>query len=248
MNRNKLTSAVLCTAMLLCLAACSRPEPQPVSSDMTSGTAAAETSSECLISSAGSETNSAFLSEPVQTAENNSTVSSVSSSKANASAVSSTSASPSKPKPPTASSAPSKPPAPVSSAPPTAESSAPQEPDEPEPEPPEEKGPYAYPFDIEAIRQDLIEYGERLGMKHITEWEYDTFDADGNLIHVKEDITPENSSWAIPSVISREWKADEVKKELFEYLEYDFNKYHMTSFTIFAQPLNDGAYQIYVLR
>ena len=168
-------------------------------------------------------------------------------SKANTSAASSASTASSRPKPPTASSAPQNPSS-SSSAPPAAESSAPQEPDEPEPEQPEERDPYAYPFDIEAIRQDLIKYGESLGMKHITEWKYDTFDADGNLIHVKEDITPENSSWAIPSVISREWKANKVKKELFEYLEYDFNKYHMTSFTIYTEPLADGAWRIYVLR
>ena len=244
MSRNKLTSAILCTAMLLCLAACSQPEPEPVQSDMTSGTAAAETSSERI----HSETSDSSLSEPVQTAENNSTVSTGSSSEANASVSSSTSTVPSKPKPPTVSSAPPNPQS-SSSAPPAAESSAPQEPDEPEPEPPEERDPYAYPFDIEAIKQDLIKYGESLGMKHHTVIEERYYDAtEGKWVEAGTPITPENSSWAIPSVISREWKADKVKKELFEYLEYDFNKYHMTSFTIYTEPLADGAWRIYVLR
>ena len=244
MNRNKLTSAVLCAVLLLCLAACSQPEPQPVQSDMTSGTAAAETSSERI----HSETNNSSLSEPVQTAEKESSVSMVNSI-SNALASSTTSAVPSKPNPPTVSSAPSKPPVPASSAPPAAESSAPQEPDEPEPKPPEEHDPYAYPFDIEAIRQDLIEYGESLGMKHHTVREERYYDAtEGKWVEAGTPVTPENSSWAIPSVISREWKADEVKKELFEYLEYDFNKYHMTSFTIYTDPLADGAWRIYVLR
>lgn len=140
----------------------------------------------------------------------------------------------------------SKPPAASSGASSVGKTSSVQEPTKPEP--PEEKDPYAYPFDIEKIKADLIEYGESLGMKHITEWEYDTFDENGNIIHVKEQITPENSSWAIPSAISKDWSADEVKRELFDYLKYDYEKYHMTSFTIYVKPLSDGAYQIYVLR
>ena len=169
-------------------------------------------------------------------------------SEANASVSSSTSTVPSKPKPPMVSSVSQNPPS-SSSAPPAAESSAPQKPDEPEPEPPEERDPYAYPFDIEAIKQDLIAYGESLGMKHHTVIEERYYDAtEGKWVEAGTPITPENSSWAIPSVISREWKADKVKKELFEYLEYDFNKYHMTSFTIYAEPLADGAWRIYVLR
>lgn len=174
---------------------------------------------------------------PSSSAESNITISAVSS------------AVPSKPKPPTVSSVPSKPPVLSSSAPPAAESSAPQEPDKPEPKPPEERDPYAYPFDIEAIRQDLIEYGEGLGMKYRTVIEERYYDAtEGKWVEAGTPIAPENSSWAIPSVISKEWKADEVKKELFGYLEYDFNKYHMTSFTIYVEPLADGAWRIYVLR
>ena len=233
MNRNKLTSAALCAVLLLCLAACSRPEPQPVSSDMTSGTAAAEISSECLISSASSETNSAFLSEPVQTAENNSTVSAGSSSKANVSAASSTSASPSKPKPPTVSSTPPKPPVPVSSVPPAAESSSPQEPDEPEPELPEEKDPYAYPFDIEAIRQDLIEYGESLEMKHRTHY------SDGT------EVTPDNGSWELPLYIKKGFPSNIMQRRLHEQLDSYHNIYKAEAFTIYIESYGNSEYQIY---
>lgn len=230
MNRIKLTSAVLCTAMLLCLAACSQPELEPVQSDMTSGTAAAETSSERI----HSETNDSSLSEPVQTAENSSTDSADSTSKANTSAALSASTASSRPKPPTASSAPQNPPS-SSSAPPAAESSAPQELDEPEPEPeqPEERDPYAYPFDIEAIRQDLIAYGESLGMKHRTHY------SDGT------EVTPDNGSWELPTYISKDSTAWIIKKALYEQLDYHCNVYKAEVFTIYIESYGNSEYQIY---
>ncbi len=124
-----------------------------------------------------------------------------------------------------------------------------QEPDKQEP--PAKKDPYAYPFDIEKIKVDLIEYGEKtLNMKHITEWEYDTFDENGNIIHVKEQITPENSSWWGGYVLSysEQSRPEFDKKQLYDYVKFDHDTFHMTSFTIYVKPLSDGAYQIYVLR
>ncbi len=228
MNRNKLTSAVLCAVLLLCLAACSQPEPQPVQSNMTSDTAAAETSSERI----HSEINNSSLSEPVQTAEKESSVSMVNSI-SNALASSTTSAAPSKPKPPTVSSAPSKPPVPASSAPPAAESSAPQAPDKLEPKPPEERDPYAYPFDIEAIRQDLIEYGESLGMKHRTHY------SDGT------EVTPDNGSWELPMYIAQGFPSHLIKRGLYEQLDSYRNVYKAEVFTIYIESYGNSEYQIY---
>lgn len=158
---------------------------------------------------------------PSSSAESNITISVVSS------------ASPSKPNPPTVSSVPSKPPVISSSAPPAAESSSPQEPDEPEPEPPEEKDPYAYPFDIEAIKQDLIEYGEGLGMKHRTHY------SDGT------EVTPDNGSWELPTYISKDSTAWIIKKNLREQLDYHRNIYKAEAFTIYIESCGNSEYQIY---
>lgn len=149
------------------------------------------------------------------------------------SVVSSTSAAPSRPKPPTVSSAPSKPPAPASSAPPAAESSAPQKPEDPEPEPPEEKDPYAYPFDIEAIRQDLIEYGESLGMKHRTHY------SDGT------EVTPDNGSWELPLYIKKGFPSNIMQRRLHEQLDSYHNIYKAEAFTIYIESCGNSEYQIY---
>ena len=139
---------------------------------------------------------------------------------------------PSKPKPPTVSSAPQNSPS-SSSAPPAAESSAPQEPDKPEPKPPEERDPYAYPFDIEAIKQDLIEYGESLGMKHRTHY------SDGT------EVTPNNGSYELPTYLSKDSTAWIIKKNLREQLDYHHNVYKAEFFTIYIRSHGNSEYQIY---
>ena len=155
-------------------------------------------------------------------------------SKANTSAASSASTASSRPTPPTASSVPQNPPS-SSSAPPAAESSAPQEPDEPEPEPeqPEERDPYAYPFDIEAIRQDLIAYGESLGMKHRTHY------SDGT------EVTPDNGSWELPMYIAQGFPSHLIKRGLHDQLDSYRNVYKAEVFTIYIESYGNSEYQIY---
>ncbi len=155
-------------------------------------------------------------------------------SKANTSAALSASTASSRPKPPTTSSAPQNPPS-SSSAPPAAESSAPQELDEPEPEPeqPEERDPYAYPFDIEAIRQDLIAYGESLGMKHRTHY------SDGT------EVTPDNGSWELPMYIDQGFPDGTIQRRLHEQLDSYRNVYKAEVFTIYIESYGNSEYQIY---
>lgn len=130
------------------------------------------------------------------------------------------------------------------------ESSKPEPPSS-KPEPPEEKDPYSYPFDIEGIKKDLIKYGESLGMKHRTVTEERYYDATtGAWVEAGTPITPENSSWWGGYILSyTEYPNPEFdKRQLYDYVKFDHDTFHMTSFTIYAEPLNDGAYQIYVLR
>ena len=99
-----------------------------------------------------------------------------------------------------------------------------------EPETPKEKDPYAYPFDIEEIKKDLITYGESLGMKHRTHY------SDGI------EVTPDNGSYELLSKSSTAWI---IKKSLYEQLDYHFHVYQAEVFTIYIEPFGNSEYQIY---
>ncbi len=119
------------------------------------------------------------------------------------------------------------------------------------PSPPTEKNPYAYPFDIEAVKRDLIAYGESLGMKHRTATEEPYFDADrGQIIPVGIPITPQNSSWWGGYILTKTVYPNpgHDKQQLYDYVKHDWKKFELTQFTIYAEQLSEGAYQIYVLR
>lgn len=69
------------------------------------------------------------------------------------------------------------------------------------------KSIYEYPYDIEAIRADLIAYGESLGYIH------DTTKPDGT------PITPDNSSWAPPQYGGAGMQSTILEKNLKERIE-----------------------------
>lgn len=100
-------------------------------------------------------------------------------------------------------------------------------------EPPAETNPYSYPFDIDAIKKDLMNYGESLGMKHRTHY------SDGTI------ISQDNGSYELPVYISKDSTAWVIKKALYEQLDYYYNAYHAEFFTIYIEAYDDSEYQIY---
>lgn len=68
-------------------------------------------------------------------------------------------------------------------------------------EPTKEKSIYDYPFDLEAIKQEMIGWGEAMGLEHCV------YDA-GHL------ITPENYSWLLPVYGTKRRQGEYLKKQL----------------------------------
>lgn len=133
--------------------------------------------------------------------------------------------------PPAAASTNQKPPVTSSGVSSIGKTSSAQEPSEPET--PKEKDPYAYPFDIEEIKKDLIVYGESLGMKHRTHY------SDGT------EVTPDNGSYELPTYLSKSSTAWIIKKSLYEQLDYHFHVYQAEVFTIYIESFGNSEYQIY---
>lgn len=137
-----------------------------------------------------------------------------------------------KEKPPAVSSVKSKPP--ISSASVSSAETEAEKPAESEPEnPPAPKDPYAYPFDMNAIKADLIRYGESLGMKHRTHY------SDGT------EVNPENGSYELPLMIDKNSTARIIRKSLYEQLEYHRNAYQAEVFTIYIKAHGNSVYEIY---
>ena len=99
--------------------------------------------------------------------------------------------------------------------------------------PPAPKDPYAYPFDIAAVKADLIRYGESLGMKHRTHY------SDGT------EVNPENGSYELPLMIDKSSTARIIRKSLYEQLEYHRNAYQAEVFTIYIKAHGNSVYEIY---
>lgn len=69
-----------------------------------------------------------------------------------------------------------------------------------------EKSIYDYPFDLEAIRQEMISWGEAMGLEHCV------YDA-GHL------ITPDEYSWFLPVYGTKTFCGERLKKQLMEQVE-----------------------------
>ena len=108
-------------------------------------------------------------------------------------------------------------------------------------EAPTEKSIWDYPFDVEAIRAQLIEWGEDIGLTHVTEYEG------------WGPATPENSSYDLPTFICKGYEGERAKKKVKEWLEYTpvsiytYGGPQIKYFTIWMEEYEDGFIQIYFL-
>lgn len=123
---------------------------------------------------------------------------------------------------------------------PPTEPSAPEETDPPveTTEPQEPADPYAYPFNIEQIRQDCIALGRSYGFK------------------LDESLTPSNSSWAGAETASSQTQGTRLKRLLTEMVEYYSPEYreamglpavNITAFNIYCESTGNGTYRFYFL-
>lgn len=107
----------------------------------------------------------------------------------------------------------------------------------PETAPPETEAKtcYDYPFDVEAIRAELIGVGEAAGLTHT------------------EGRTPSNSSWAIPVTASESFQGEALKRSLYDYVSsmpeliVAYGGSPITEFTIYVEDIGGGSYTFYFL-
>ena len=103
------------------------------------------------------------------------------------------------------------------------------------------KSIYDYPFDVQAIKQELIAYGESMGLKHIT---------------IDEDriITPQNSSWACPIRARKDFDGKYLERALKDMVKSTPNLVvayggsPIEYFTIYAEENQNGEIIFYFLH
>ena len=98
--------------------------------------------------------------------------------------------------------------------------------------------PYAYPFNIEQIRNDCIALGKSYGFV------------------LNESLTPGNASWAGAETASTNTQGSLLKRMLGEMIEYYTPAYreniglpeiHISAFNIYCEQTGNGSYRIYFL-
>ena len=98
--------------------------------------------------------------------------------------------------------------------------------------------PYAYPFNIEQIRNDCIALGKSYGFV------------------LNESLTPGNASWAGAETASTNTQGSLLKRMLGEMIEYYSPAYresiglpeiHISAFNIYCEQTGNGSYRIYFL-
>ena len=118
---------------------------------------------------------------------------------------------------------------------------------EPTPEPtavptpePVPSGPYDYPFDVSAIRSDLIGVGQSMGLTHVTSM-------DG------EALTPSNTSWSMPVTASQNFQGAALESSLKDYVRSmpgliaSYGGAPLQYFSIYVESLGGGSYCFYFL-
>ena len=117
----------------------------------------------------------------------------------------------------------------------------------PEPEVSEQPEPvksiYDYPFDIESIKAEMIQIGvEEMGWRHQTHYN------DGT------PVTPDNSSWSETVVANQNIQGERLKKQLYELMTLFTDEFRASyggapiqEFTVYSEPLGNGAYVFYLL-
>ena len=107
----------------------------------------------------------------------------------------------------------------------------------PEPVP---SGPYDYPFDVSAIRSDLIGVGQNMGLTHVTSM-------DG------ESLTPSNTSWSMPVTASQSFQGAALETSLKDYVRSmpgliaSYGGAPLQYFSIYVESLGGGSYCFYFL-
>ena len=98
--------------------------------------------------------------------------------------------------------------------------------------------PYAYPFNIEQIRNDCIAHGKSYGFV------------------LNESLTPGNASWAGAETASTNTQGSLLKRVLGEMIEYYSPAYresiglpeiNISAFNIYCEQTGNGSYRIYFL-
>lgn len=104
------------------------------------------------------------------------------------------------------------------------------------------KDPYVYPFDIEKIKQDLIEYGESLGLKYVPASTGRCFNADtGKWEEAGTPYTPDNTSWGpVSEYFKKGMDPIRIKKDLFDYVKFEHDNRDNDCFCIYTEPLDSG--------
>lgn len=122
-----------------------------------------------------------------------------------------------------------------------------EKPTAPEPEvseqPEPEKSIYDFPFDIEQIKAEMAEIGvNEMGWRHQTHYN------DGTL------VTPDNSSWSETVVANQNIQGERLKKQLYELMTLFTDEFRASyggapirEFTVYSEPLENGAYVFYLL-
>lgn len=97
--------------------------------------------------------------------------------------------------------------------------------------------PYVYPFNVAAIKADLIAYGEGLGMTHITHH------PDGTI------RTPDNCSWWNPYPLTSNCKDPaQTRRQLQERVKFDMDDLGLVNFTIYIEAGPNGQYNVYMMH
>ena len=99
---------------------------------------------------------------------------------------------------------------------------------------------YEYPFNIDAIKKEMILLGESIGLKHISE------DSRGK-------ITPSNSSWSDFVTATQNIQGKKLERTLKDYVSYapkfvlDYGGQKLETFTIYTESIGNGNYNFYFL-
>jgi hypothetical protein len=103
-----------------------------------------------------------------------------------------------------------------------------------------QKSIYDYEFDVNAIKQELINIGTSQGLTHVTSDERGT-------------ITPDNSSWGNPITASSSFQGQNLENALKNYvrsmpsLVVAYGGEPIEKFTIYVENLGNGNYKFYFL-
>ena len=102
------------------------------------------------------------------------------------------------------------------------------------------KSIYDYPFNIDAIRNELIKIGEDMGLKHLI--------MDEDIV-----ITPQNHSWSTTVTATKTFQGEMLKRSLIDYVTsmpeiiVAYGGEKIDHFTIYVEDKGNGSYKFYYI-